>query len=116
MYIPRQQRENRYADRFWPRGRRERYIGITSEYRRVCRVMTITYLIWHRVVLQHPPDRRAGIVYRVSNVKTVTRRDLEMTSFYLSGLRHSCPVPHGGDLCIKVKNFLCHAYYHIPLQ
>ena len=44
--------------------------------------MTITYLGWCHAVLQHPPDRRAGIVYRVSNVKTVTRRYLEMTSFY----------------------------------
>ena len=36
--------------------------------------MTIMYLGRHHGVLRYPPDRRTGVVYRVSNVQTVTRR------------------------------------------
>ena len=51
----------------------DRYIDIASVSRRADRVLTITYLGWYHMVLRHPPDRRTGIVYRVGNVKTVTR-------------------------------------------
>jgi hypothetical protein len=30
--------------------------------------LTITHLGWYHGVLRYPPDRRTGIVYRVSNV------------------------------------------------
>ena len=54
--------------RLWPGVHRERYIDIASILRRADRVLTITHLGWHHVVLRHPPDRRTGIVYRVGNV------------------------------------------------
>ena len=51
----------------WRRGA-QRYIDIASILRRADRVLTITHLGWYHVVLTYPPDRRTGIVYRVSNV------------------------------------------------
>ena len=50
-----------------------RLFDVASARRRSGRVLTITYLGLCHAVLRHPPDRRTGIEYRVSDVKTVTR-------------------------------------------
>ena len=71
-----------------------RLFDVASARRRSGRVLTITYLGLCHAVLSHPPDRRTGIAYRVSNVKTVTR-----SVFWPRGRRERVvPISHPHDV------------------